>query len=980
MESNQFISNGKSHNFFNTLVENLRECTSFKISVAFITQGGLQVLLEVLSELEKKNIPGEILTTTYQNMTRPDVLERLALFSNITLKIYVPPTDTDGFHAKGYLFHKTYSNNDKWTIIIGSSNITGRALKTNIEWNVLQNETTDKLQEQGVFSKSVLKEFDQLWSSPWAKEYSDEFLISYRDYLSKLKSKSYKNEKSFAYDNQKVIQPNEMQQQAIVKLDRLRKSGANKALAIAATGSGKTFMSVFDAMQVKPKNLLFIVHREDILKKAKESFDEICSNTEDNYSSGFFTGTTKNTECKYLFATRDTLALHYKEFSPVKFDYIVLDEAHHAASERYANILSYFKPNFLLGLTATPERSDSGDIFSIFDNNVAIEIRLRQALEYDLVCPFHYFGLKDAEGIDYTKIKAAPGTSEYTDEIAKMLMVGYRVDYIIEKMKFYGHDGDKPKVLGFCQSIKHAEYMAQEFNARLSPVSKNIAIALSSKTTGSSEERMSYIRKLEDDNEPLQVIFTVDLFNEGVDIPTVNTILMLRPTESSIIFIQQIGRGLRKLPEKEFLTVLDFIGNYNKSFLIAIALYGKQNIDRDTLKVEVKKDFPDLPNGTYISMDRITKEQILNQLENEKFMSMKYMQESYFSFKHVCGGKIPCLVDYLKHDGSIDPIRFTVFNSNFKTYLEFVANIEHDTHPELLTALEDEPFKQILRLLSSLSPAKRCEEWIVVNLLLESATYSANISHIKSKAIKYIDIVKEETIVHACEVLSGEYFDSTELSKYKNCLFSFDGKTITFNTEVSTCLRTSSIKKEWLNDLIKYSLLRYEEEFGSQDYGIPFLKLYTEYTMRNTALLCNYSKIHSSFRGQGLITSAKPDFFLFVNLHKNADIKESINYADKFITPEHFQWQSPNSTSQTSELGKDLIFNEERGIRLHLFVRKFEKIENITQPFIYLGQVSTFPESANGNKPITMRFALHNRVPDELFMDFITKVEIDGSA
>ncbi len=184
-----------------------------------------------------------------------------------------------------------------------------------------------------------------------------------------------------------------MQQEAIVKLDRLRKTGAKKALAIAATGSGKTYMSVFDALQVKPNHLLFIVHREDILKKAKESFDTICSATEENYSSGFFTGSQKDKNCKYLFATRDTLSRHYKEFDKNAFDYIVLDEAHHASSESYKNILAYFTPDFLLGLTATPERSDNGDIYSIFDNNVAVEIRLRDALSHDLVCPFHYFDL-----------------------------------------------------------------------------------------------------------------------------------------------------------------------------------------------------------------------------------------------------------------------------------------------------------------------------------------------------------------------------------------------------------------------------------------------------------------------------------------------------------------------------------------------------------------------------------------------------------
>ncbi len=990
MQESYLITNGPVRSFYNELVENLNGCSQFKISVAFITFGGLQVLLETLKELEKRNIPGEILTTTYKEMTTPQVLERLSKFKNIHLKIYVPPTQDDGFHAKGYLFHKNNLASSNWTVIIGSSNITGRALKTNVEWNVLQNEDCNSLQEPGVFTKSVLDEFETLWKSPWAKEYSDDFLISYRDYLSKVKKQqkaqakllfsysSFANEKSHS-----IIQPNEMQAEAIVKLDRLRKTGAKKALAIAATGSGKTYMSVFDALQVKPEHLLFIVHREDILKKAKESFDTICSATEENYSSGFFTGNQKDKNCKYLFATRDSLSRHYNEFDKDAFDYIVLDEAHHASSESYKNILSYFKPKFLLGLTATPERSDNGDIYSIFDNNVAVEIRLRDALSHDLVCPFHYFGLTDAEGIDYSKIKAEPGTSEYIEEIANMLMVNRRVDYIIEKMNFYGHDGEKAKVLGFCATIKHATYMAQEFNKKLSENGEEIAVALCG--ADSVEVREKYASLLEDDSSPLKYIFTVDIFNEGIDIPSVNTVLLLRPTDSSIIFIQQLGRGLRKLEGKEFVTVLDFIGNYKKSFLMAIALNGKQDYDRDSLKVEVANDFADLPNGTYIHMDKITKEQILRQLESEKFMSLKYMKESYLSFKHICGGKVPFLVDYLKHDGSVDPVRFTIFSPNYKTYFDFVSYIEKESHPEFSLMTEDESFSQIMLLLSFYSPARRAEEWIVADTVFNSKNNSASIEEITQRAEKYLSFVNKDSIVHACNTLSGEYFDSSEKKRYEKAIFNFDGKAISFNKNTVNSLENSEFseqKKLWIEDLIQYNLLRYQTEFGADDYSangtLPFLKLYHKYTMRDAALLCNYTKIHSSFRGQGLITSAKPDYFLFVNLHKDADIKDSINYADKFITPEHFQWQSPNSTTQNSEVGQNLIRNIERKIRLHLFVRKFEKAENITQPFIYLGQVSTFPDSAEGNKPITMKFALQNRVPDELFNDFITRTDKMG--
>ena len=312
----------------------------------------------------------------------------------------------------------------------------------------MESENSLEENEPGVFSKSVLKEFETLWQSPYSKEYSDNFIIEYRDYLLRVKEQQKKSKiESFKYGLPQVIQPNKMQQEAIVKLDKLRKTGEKKALAIAATGSGKTYMSVFDALQVKPKRLLFIVHREDILHKAKESFDAVCSDK--NYSSRFFTGNEKQTDCKYLFATRDSLSRHYKEFDKKEFDYIVLDEAHHATSESYKNILNWFEPEFLLGLTATPNRSDSGDIYSVFDNNVGVEIRLRDALSYDIIAPFHYFGLTDVQGLDYSKLNLKPEDSHYLEEVSKLLMISKRVDYIIEKIIFYGHDGEKNKGSGF---------------------------------------------------------------------------------------------------------------------------------------------------------------------------------------------------------------------------------------------------------------------------------------------------------------------------------------------------------------------------------------------------------------------------------------------------------------------------------------------------------------------------------------------------
>lgn len=965
-----FIYNSKSANVYSTLVSQLEGCSQFKISVAFITYGGLQILLDTLKDLENRGIKGEVLTSTYLHFTDPKALERLASFKNLKLKIFVPGSDY-GFHTKGFLF-KGDEANPNWTVLVGSSNLTASALKCNMEWNVLHCDDALNSNSQKL-SSDILKEFDRLWESEFAKDYSTEFLDSYRKYLINHPKVSSESKDLFSFDE--CIKPNRMQQEAITKLDKFRALGQRKALAIAATGSGKTYMSVFDAMQFKPQKLLFIVHRGEILSKAKQSFDAVIKAVDENYSSGFFNAKEKNMYAKYIFASRDTLVDHYEEFKNDAFDYIIVDEAHHAISSTYKKILDYFKPKFLLGLTATPERADSGDVFSLFDNNVAIEIRLRDALAFDLICPFHYFGITDADGIDYSNIKKSPDDSGYLDEVAKLLMVGNRVDYVIDKMKFYDHDGDgKTKALGFCATIEHAKYMADEFNKRLSPDSLDYAVALSGKD--SSDTRNAYIKMLEDDNSPLSVIFTVDIFNEGVDIPSVNTILMLRPTASSIIFVQQLGRGLRKLPNKEFVTVLDFIGNYQKSFLMAIALNGKNNCNRDSLKVSVKNDFADLPGSTHIHMDRITKKQILKQLEHEKFYSKKYLKDSYFSFKKINGNKIPMLTDYLKQDGAYDPLNFTK-PSSFNTYFDFVKTVESKNDPTFLAFDEPTGYCLLKFMHKYLLPSRRPYELVILKSLFDADNFTLKTGAIEKILEKYIDKPSAVTFNHAVNVLSGEYFDANEGSTYKNIRILKDQDNISLSKDVIEFLTSNSPFVPWVLDAFEYGLRRYESEFGTVNYGTPFFKLYSKYSMRDTAPLTNYEKTHSSFRGQGLITAVKSDYLMFVDLYKDEGIKESVNYDDRLLSADVFQWQSPNNTRQDSLIGQNLIHNVKNNVNLHLFVRKYPKSDGLTAPFIYLGKVNTIEDSVKGNKPITMNFLLENEVPSDLYTELTTIVEVD---
>ena len=980
--THRLITNEINKNFLLTLKENLSNCTEFKICVSFVRVSGVQLLMDLLKELNEKGVKGQILASTYLNVTQPYALEMLSSFENIELKIYNATNET-GFHAKGYLFLSPSENKtskEKWTIIIGSSNISGAAFKKNVEWNVINSEEVVEGEHES-FTKSVLDEFNELWNDPYSKDFSDEFLIQYRDYLTKIKKIQKQNKDVFNFE-EKIIKPNPMQSEAIAKLNHLRKQNQTKALAIAATGTGKTYMSVFDAMQVDPAKALFVVHRGDILIKAKESFDNVLSNTVKNYSSEIYSGTKKNKNAKYLFTTEATLSLHLNDFSKTEFDYIVIDEAHHAADSSYTKILNYFKPKFLLGLTATPDRTDGKDIFNIFDFNRAVNIRLRDSLEKNLIAPFHYFGLTDVQGIDYSKLSHKPEDGEeYLNEVARMLMNSKRADYIFEKINFYGHDGDKTKCLGFCATVEHAKYMAEQFNHKLG---KDCAIALCGENTVS--ERQKYLQKLEDDDDKLCYIFSRDIFNEGIDVQDVNLVLMLRPTQSSIVFTQQLGRGLRKIKGKEFLTVLDFIGNYQKSFLMTSVFSKEPNPDKKTRIREVATDFVDIPGETFIHFDRIVKEQILSQIDKEKFMSDLNQKKAYYVFRKDNGNRTPYLTDYIRHNSEIDPCVFSKIkkgNLLYHSYFEFVVSAENQINSIEATTLnqlfQNKNFVSFLRLLDTLLPAKRIEEWCILKCIFSSPNYCVFVEHVKESLKKYVDFNRRENIIHACSLLAGNFFDSNETKIYKDVLFNFDGQKIELNENVKSLFSSTNSNNateflKWINDYIEYALLRYEDEFNRDDYGFPFLKPYAKYSMRNIAPLCNYEKIHSSFRGSGLLTSAKPHYYIFVDLYKADDIREEINYHDKFITSNVFQWQSPNNMTQESERGQDVINNIQRNIHLHLFIRKFKEIEGIAQDYIYFGEVATMPHSATGNCPVTMDFAIPE-VPKDLYNDFITDVD-----
>ncbi|MGY0694954.1 DEAD/DEAH box helicase [Virgibacillus sp. FSP13] len=935
-KENKLIINSEQTNLLKELTSSLDTCKRFYFSVAFVNFSGLQLLLDALKEAKHRGVVGKIITSTYLNFTEPKALERLREFKNLSTKVFV--TDRNiGFHTKAYIFEYE----DYFKVMVGSSNITQAALKSNVEWNV---EIISKSDE--TFIQQVISEFNALWDT--STFVNDFILQDYKQFFEDLKQVSLS--RSVIYEKSEYIVPNSMQQRAMENLERLRTIGENKALVIAATGTGKTYMSAFDVKKEKPKKLLFIVHREEILTKAMETYKKLLPNKDIKF--GMLTGTRKDFNADYIFATIQTISRYYNRFDQNKFDYIIYDEAHHVTADTYQQVIDYFEPKFMLGMTATPERGDSRSILELFDFNVALEVRLHDALEDNIVVPFHYFGITDIDEVDLSDVSV-----DDIDEITKRLKVNERVDFIVEKMKFYGYDGKVRKCLGFCASREHARYMADEFNKRGIPstyLSGRDSICV----------RQAAIDELEDEGNALQVIFTVDIFNEGVDIPSVNTVLMLRPTNSPIIFIQQLGRGLRKHQDKSFLTVLDFIGNHTKAFLIAIALNGSRYYDKESLKVAISTGFAHLPGATHIQMDKISQERILEQIDQEKFTSMKYLKEEYYEFKKMNSGRVPdLLMDYYKFDGAPDPIKFI---TKEKSYLRFIAKVEKDQQIKQL--LVNESFENTLKWLSGMMPLKRIYEFVILNYLFDHS--GVTFDQARTEIKKWVLKVDNDSVLHCMEYLNQDFFDNTQKKRIPKLANLTDG--ILNRTQVFEQLLANSSYKRYLLDVVDYGLFRYEREFGSKDYGVPHFKLYEQYQMMDAALLSNFRKSHSSYRGSGLLTNGN-DYFLYIDLHKEADVKESINYNDKLIDRDYFQWETPNNTSQKSERGKNIIFNNERRINLHIFIRKYREIEkNNVEPYIYIGKGNTV--DYKNERPIEIQLKLEHTLPPQLYTELTEKV------
>ncbi|MBP1919356.1 DUF3427 domain-containing protein [Youngiibacter multivorans] len=929
--------NEKGEKVLTSIITELSDCDEYLFSVAFVTKSGVTSLIETLKELDEKGVKGRIIASQYQNFSDPAALRTLMGFGNIDLRII---TEEQGkMHTKGYIFRK----GNEYSIIVGSSNLTQSALSVNKEWNLKVTSTNE-----GALLLETLHEFEQLAkkSIKVDEAYLEQYQSIY-DYHNKARKILDKTSAQGIIHFQRIM-PNKMQSAALAALDESRNSDLSKALVISATGTGKTYLSAFDVRKFNPRRFLFIVHREQIAKAAMESFRRVFGTER---SMSVLSGGSKSVASDFLFSTVQTLSKDeiLYGFKPDEFDYIVVDEVHRAGAATYKKVIDHFRPEFLLGMSATPERTDGFDVFQMFDHNVAFEIRLQQAMKENMVCPFHYFGVSEIK-VDGILIDDTTSFSKLTSD--------ERVRNIAEKAEFYGYSGHRVRGLVFCSRREEAEVLSGKFN-----LLGYSTVALSG--ASSQDERIEAVNRLEQKERDggLDYIFTVDIFNEGIDVPSVNQVIMLRPTQSAIIFVQQLGRGLRHFDDKEYVVVLDFIGNYDKNFLIPVALSGDQSYNKDTMRRFVAEGTRVIPGCSTINFDRITRDRIYSSIDRANVNDIKLIKESYMMLKMRLG-RIPRLSEFAEF-GSIAIER--IFQKT-GSYHNFLKKYE-DEYKVKLSVLEERYIEYVSMKYAS---GKRPHELELLRLIAGNAEHP--IDNLEVLLLKeYGIVINENTRLNLENQMTQNFATGSAKGSYKDVVFMSDSKGAVGFVE---CLDNPDFRLQF-DELLDVGLSRYQERYSDR-YRQTNLKLYEKYTYEDVCRCLDWEKnILAQNIGGYRFDEKTRTYPVFINYDKHEDISATTKYEDIFLSSEILKAISKNKRSVTSKEVVRAYNSDSEGITLLLFVRK-NKDDSSSKEFYFLGTMKTtgtpeeFTMPGTNVSAVKLYYSLHTPVRGDIY-DFITR-------
>ncbi|MDF7668577.1 DEAD/DEAH box helicase [Lactobacillus sp. ESL0703] len=887
--SPKLLRNTKTDKIWLTLRQELLTCRNFTWAVAFVTQDMLVPFKVVMADLAIKGVSGTIITGDYLAFNNPQVFRELMKIPNLTVKIAA----NNGFHAKGYLF-----DHDEWqTLVIGSANFTRAALLSNYEWALkVSSRENAALTKQLAAQIQQLEETSVSLTAEWLQEYEANWVKPVSRVLPKPKTAS-------------PITPNQMQTAALKELKALVDTGQKRGLVVSATGTGKTYLGAFAVKDFAPHKFLYVVHREQIAKKALESFYQVIGGERSNY--GLLTGHKHQLNCQYVFATVQTLSQPdmLASLSQDEFDYILIDEAHRAAAPSYQRVLDYFTPQFWLGMTATPERMDDQDVYQLFDYNLAYEIRLRDALEEKMLAPFHYVGVEDYE-VD----------GESIDETTNLrnLVAPKRVDYVLEQLNYYGYCGAKARGLVFCSRQEEARELAQLFTAR-----GHSAVALTNED--SEVRRAEVVAQLE--SGQIEYIVTVDLFNEGIDIPSLNQIVMLRNTQSSIVFIQQLGRGLRKYPGKDYVTVIDFIGNYKNNYLIPIAL--NQDASRSQDKAREESTLPGLIDVSTINFSRIASDKILASLDQIKLDSLKELRQSYNDLQEKIG-RPPILFDFYQY-GSTSPLVFAN-NHSLQHYGQFLSKMGE---PVELNKYENAVLSFVTKALLN---GKRPHELCLLQLLLAKGQVSQD--EYEQELRQHHAYVDRAVLTSVEAILSLSFFNikqgkTTKKAQYGDQALIVHPNLLDYrlSPQLQQALEANAMFKKLFVDVVKTGLALNKQYDNQQQFT-----LYQQYDRKDVCRLLNWPKdVSAPMYGYRVDEKETP---IFITYQKDSADKRNAVYDNTLEDGRSLRWYTRSPRHLDSDEVQRLLNSPQ--MKLHLFVKKSDAIG---KQFFYLGEANIQKET-----------------------------------
>ncbi len=937
--------------------------------VSFIFESGLSLIIDALRRfLSNSENQLTIITSNYLKCTQPEALESLLTLQSLGAEVYVFDSlnSNQSFHIKSYYFSDYYKSE---SCIVGSSNLSRSAFRSSLEFNA---EISD-----ADFLEDFHTQYRSIWNNPFTCELTESFISEYRLVYEENKNPFLTDERSTETAPEEIetteiidikpfkyIEPNKVQKEALEILETDRELGIEKGLVVMATGLGKTILSALDVQKVRPNRMLFVAHRQEILQQARGAFSQFMK--EKDY--GYYGGGTKEQDCEFMFAMIQTLGKkkELEKFDKHHFNYIIVDEFHHVGAASYRKLVNYFEPDFFLGLTATPNRTDNIDVLQFCGNNLIYKKNLIDGINLELLCDFEYQGIHDKH-VDYTKITWR-GKKFDEKELAKSLSTQRRAEYVFKNWL----EHKQTRTLAFCSSIKHCDFMDNFFQA------KGIkSISVHSQSVVNRDDGIAMLKEGE-----IDILFSVDLFNEGVDIPVVDTIMMLRPTESKILFLQQLGRGLRIASGKDIVKVIDFIGNH-KSFLEKPAALFDFDLNAKNIKDFSEKynnDKLNLPSKTRIFYDP----EVIAFFEELVSKSMSYVDQ-YKEYGEKNDSR-PTASQFHQFIAKLSLVR-----SDYGSWFEFIKEMGDLTAEEISCLASTRAF--LLNL--EKTRMTRCFKMILLSVFLENNMENISIDDLCRKSYQSLknnlnlsseipNKFRDHTAIEANFSAWKKYWLDNpvnaliggNLQRNEPVFFKFEDDYFSCNFEISIKDKKSLI--EMAQEIVDFRLFSYKAS-----YDLSYIEM------------ADFEKSHKNQIGKSVKKVETPRFFglegkaareghykmtghanppgfdgqvIYITLVKS-DMEKDHRYHDFFTSKDHLSWQSKKQIHQKHKQCLNLINAAERNKPIHLFVRKHQSMHGTTLPFTYCGEMELIDVS--GNNPINVNFKLKTPLSERLEQEFL---------